>query len=116
MLDILRREREQAEPERRIAPIAVQPHLLKGDSNRIARLRAFDVKRASERIAGLRMPLHVFVILSPGVERLGDNNVPRLDSLQNRVLMRKRAVVAIGNDLVSLGVRGQDENSGEQEF
>ena len=45
VLDHLGRQREEAEPVGRPAPVAVQPHLLEADHERVARLGPLDEER-----------------------------------------------------------------------
>src|SRR5712691_5891703 len=100
--DVLRREREKTQAIGRRAPVAVQANLLKLDHDRVARLRAFDVERARQRIAAFRA-LFSTVILSAGVQRFGDDDIAGLDPLENRVGVRERAVVVVRDHLKGLG-------------
>jgi hypothetical protein len=100
MLDIFRRQRVQPEAVAGVTPVAIQPHFLKSHQNRIPRLGSLDVERSGQRIARLRVALDILVILSGGVESLGDHDVARLDALQYLVLVRKRAVISGRDQLV----------------
>ena len=100
MLHIVRRQGVQSQPVGGVTIVAIQPHLLKPHQNRVPRLGALDVERSSEWIARLRMSLDVLVILSGGVDRLGDHDVARLDALQHLVLVRERSVIGCRDQLV----------------
>ena len=55
----------------------------------------------------------VLVILSAGIESLGDHDVAGLYALQDRVLVGEGAVIVVGDDFVCLGAgwEGGDEET-----
>src|SRR5262249_5364454 len=98
------RQRKQSEPVGSEAPPAVQPNPRKVDDERVGRLRAFNVERPGQRVAGLATA-DILLVLTAGVNRFSDDSVARTHALERGVGAGEGVMISCGYYLMNLGRR-----------